>query len=373
MTLDQPAVFPSTIKAEYIWMDGRKPTAHLRSKMRILEPESHIRSVNDIPEWSFDGSSTEQAKGHESDRALKPVFFCPDPIRGKPNILVLCEVMMPDGSPHPSNTRAVLREVAQKHEGEKAIFAFEQEYTMYDRYGNEPLAWPMKWGVPEPQGKYYCGVGANEVVGRPLVEAHVDACLGAGIKLFGTNAEVMQSQWEFQINPLSPLEICDKLWLARWLIYRLGEDHGITIRLTPKPKVDGDWNGAGAHVNFSTVAMRDEDGSMEDDHGISMIKTACELLKFRHSEHIKVYGAYNGLRLTGKHETCSIHEFRYGELDRGASVRIGLGTVRAGKGYLEDRRPAANMDPYKVCTALLETVCGNGFEVPEGWEEPMYV
>lgn len=353
------------IKAEYIWIDGQKPTARLRSKMKILDVgKPPIKDISDIPEWGSDGSSTMQAEGHKSDLALKPVYFVPDPIRGKPHVLVLCEVMMPNGSPHPSNTRALLRKTAQRFENEKAIFSFEQEYTMYDRYGKEPLGWPKERGEPEPQGKYYCGVGANEVLGRPLVEAHVDACLRAGIELSGTNAEVMQSQWEFQIGPRDALMASDQLWIARWLIYRLGEDHNITVRLTPKPK-DGDWNGAGAHVNFSTAKMR-------ASGGIDAIYAACKQLEKCHEEHISVYGALNGHRLTGKHETCSINEFRYGELDRGASIRIGLSTVRDGKGYLEDRRPAANMDPYKVCTALLMTTCYTGFVAPEEWKEPKY-
>lgn len=333
------------IKAEYIWIDGHKPTAQLRSKTRILEKA--VRTVNDLPEWGFDGSSTEQAEGHFSDCGLKPVFFVPDPIRGVPHILVLCEVLNADGTIHATNARAQLRDVLKKYKSQDAWFGIEQEYTMFN--GERPLGFP-ETGFPAPQGPYYCGVGATNIVGRELVEAHMEACLKAGLKVYGINAEVMPGQWEFQIGTAGALEVSDHMWLARWLLNRLGEDFGITISLSPKPQ-EGDWNGAGAHVNFSTKAMR-------APGGIKAIEAACKLLGKKTKEHIAVYGAGNEKRLTGKHETCSIDQFRYGVSDRGASIRIPMATANKKSGYLEDRRPAANMDPYKVCARLMQTVAG---------------
>lgn len=333
------------IKAEYIWIDGHKPTAQLRSKTRILEKA--VRTVNDLPEWGFDGSSTEQAEGHFSDCGLKPVFFVPDPIRGVPHILVLCEVLNADGTIHVTNARAQLRDVLKKYKSQDAWFGIEQEYTMFN--GERPLGFP-ETGFPAPQGPYYCGVGATNIVGRELVEAHMEACLKAGLKVYGINAEVMPGQWEFQIGTAGALEVSDHMWLARWLLNRLGEDFGITISLSPKPQ-EGDWNGAGAHVNFSTKAMR-------APGGIKAIEAACKLLGKKTKEHIAVYGAGNEKRLTGKHETCSIDQFRYGVSDRGASIRIPMATANKKSGYLEDRRPAANMDPYQVCARLMQTVAG---------------
>jgi len=340
------------IQAEYIWIDGQKPTAKLRSKTKIIEdPKGRLEAV---PKWGFDGSSTEQAEGRFSDCALFPVAFFKDPIRGAPNILVMCEVMNPDGTPHPSNTRARLTKAAEKYREQEPLFGIEQEYTLYDKDGVRPLRWPEGSGFPAPQGRYYCGVGCDEVYGRELIEAHTKACLEAGIIICGTNAEVMPAQWEFQIGPLGALEAGDHLWVARWLLYRLGEDFGISAKLDPKP-IAGDWNGAGAHTNFSTKAMR-------EDGGLKAVEAACQKLGQFHKEHIAVYGADNDKRLTGRHETCSINEFRYGISDRGASIRIPMATANEGRGYLEDRRPAANMDPYEVLTALLETVCGEGFK-----------
>jgi glutamine synthetase len=267
-------------------------------------------------------------------------------------------VLNPDGSPHPTNTRAALRAVldggASKHE---PWFGFEQEYTLFR--GNTPLGWPDK-GYPAPQGPFYCGVGADEVFGRKMVEAHTDACVRAGLMIFGINAEVMPGQWEFQIGyrgfegeSADPLSVCDHLWLARWLLYRIGEDQGVNATLDPKP-VRGDWNGAGKHTNFSTAPMRNS------ETGLKTIEDAISRLSAKHEEHVLVYGDRLAERLTGKHETCSIHEFRHGVSDRGASIRIPAHVSKAGSGYLEDRRPGANADPYQVAGRILKTICDLG-------------
>ncbi|OGY62443.1 MAG: glutamine synthetase [Candidatus Harrisonbacteria bacterium RIFCSPHIGHO2_01_FULL_44_13] len=353
--------------AEYIWIDGQKPTKKLRSKTKILD--GPINGLSDIPMWAFDGSSTCQAGTANSDLILQPVFMVPDPTRGKPrtttsclrgggNVLVLCEVLLPDFTPHESNTRAKLRIAAKRYSRHKPLFGIEQEYTLYDADGGRPFRWPkVSTAFPAPQGPYYCGIGSDEVYGRELIEAHTAACLKAGLAVAGTNAEVMPAQWEFQIGPLGPLEVADELWLARWLLYRLGENYGISAKLDPKP-ISGDWNGAGAHTNFSTRETR-------RSGGLKHIKEACERLGKFHLEHIKVYGADNDKRLTGRHETCDIKTFRYGIGDRGASIRIPAPVAKAGCGYFEDRRPAANVDPYEACRAILETVCGKGFKAED--------
>ncbi len=347
------------VKAEYIWVDGQKPRAKLRSKTKILLKRP--TSLAEIPDWGFDGSSTEQAETKNSDCALKPVAFIPDPIRGEPHILVMCEVFNADGSVHKSNTRARLREAAEKYKAHDPWFGIEQEYTLYDADGVRPYRWPAGAGFPAPQGRYYCGVGTDEVYGAPLIEAHTTACMNAGLAIAGTNAEVMPAQWEFQIGALGAPAVADQLWFARWILYRLGDQFGISVKLDPKP-IAGDWNGAGAHTNFSTKAMR-------EPGGMAVVESACKKLSERHKQHISVYGAENDKRLTGRHETCDINTFRYGVSDRGASIRIPMATAKQGYGYIEDRRPAASMDPYKVCTALIETVCGDGFIAPQEWVE----
>jgi glutamine synthetase len=329
-----------TIKAEYIWIDGTEPSPLLRSKTKVLPGPT-----TDLPIWGFDGSSTNQAPGKASDCVLKPVFSCPDPIRGGDDILVLCEVLLTDMTAHPTNTRAGLVEVAEKYADQDSWFGIEQEYTLFK--GSRPLGFPEHGGYPGPQGPYYCGVGDDDIYGRPLVEAHLDACLRAGLGISGINAEVMPGQWEFQVGPLGPLDVSDQLWVARWLLHRLGEDFAISVTLDPKP-VRGDWNGAGCHTNFSTKAMRES---------YDAVVAAAEALAKNPEEHVADYGHGIEDRLTGHHETAHYSEFSYGVSDRGASVRIPWQVEVDGKGYIEDRRPNANMDPYKVTKLLISTCC----------------
>lgn len=324
-------------KAEYIWVDGTVPTAKLRSKTKIV-PDGQ-----EPPIWGFDGSSTNQAPGDQSDCVLRPVRVVPDPIRGGDDKLVMAEVLLTDFSPHPTNTRAACAEMAERCKDDEYLFGLEQEYTFFD--GARPLGFP-EHGFPAPQGGYYCGVGDDEVFGRPIVEAHLNAALSAGLAISGINAEVMPGQWEFQVGPLGALEVSDHLWLARWLLYRVAEDFGVSATLDPKP-VRGDWNGAGCHTNFSTRAMRTSYQPNID---------AAEALKKRHELHIANYGHGIEDRLTGLHETASYKEFFYGVSDRGASVRIPWQVEKEGKGYIEDRRPCANIDPYVVTRLIMETV-----------------
>ena len=329
-------------QAEYIWIDGTEPSPLLRSKTRIVEDGKEPGI------WGFDGSSTNQATGDDSDCVLQPVFVCPDPLRAEGAKLVMCEVLLTDMSPHATNTRRKSAELAEKYADQEPVFGIEQEYTFF-QYGR-PMGWPES-GFPAPQGPYYCGVGGDKMPGREIVERHTAACMKAGLGIEGTNAEVMMGQWEFQIGVVPPPLIGDHLWVARWLLFRIAEDFDVFATLEPKP-VLGDWHGAGAHTNFSTKAMREEGG-------MKAILKACEALGKRIEEHVSNYGIGIEDRLTGAHETAHFSTFTYGESDRGASIRIPWGTAKAGKGWLEDRRPNANMDPYVVSALMIETVCGD--------------
>eukprot|EP00798_Chlamydomonas_sp_ICE-L_P017206 gene17206-23527_t len=340
-------------KAEYIWSDGQEGLPQkarvfneLHSKTKTFEEDMGL-DASAYPDWSFDGSSTNQAKGNNSDCILRPVQVYTDPIRGAPHVLVMCEVFSPDGTAHPSNTRAKLREVVTEKVIEKDCwFGFEQEYTLLAKGTHGVYGWPVG-GYPHPQGPYYCGVGAESVYGRPLVEAHMDACMKAGLNISGINAEVMPGQWEFQIGPSGPLDLGDETHVARWLLHRIGEEYDAVASFAPKP-VLGDWNGAGGHTNYSTKDMRIPGGMVA-------IEDAIDKLSKTHPEHISQYGTGNEARLTGAHETCDIDTFRFGQSDRGASIRIPLPVSLKGYGYLEDRRPSANVDPYTVARLLIKT------------------
>ena len=327
-------------KFEYIWLDGYQPEANLRSKTKILSFKSFDKDIKKLPDWSFDGSSTMQADGSSSDCVLKPVAIYDDPARINA-FLVLCEVYNPDGTPHESNTRS---KIPKGHDD--FWFGFEQEYTLMDEA--RPLGFPDH-GFPNPQGMYYCSVGNKNVAGREIVEAHLDLCLEAGLNITGINAEVLLGQWEFQVLGKSPQAAGDDLWIARYLLFRVTEEFGVGIEFHPKP-VKGDWNGSGMHCNFSNDKMRKVGGK-------KYINDICDELEKNHDKHIAEYGSSNDQRLTGLHETQSIDKFSYGISDRGASIRIPISLpLTDWKGYLEDRRPASNADPYRIVAVMIDTV-----------------
>lgn len=327
-------------KLEYIWLDGYKPTQSLRSKTRI--EKNFSGKLEDCPIWNFDGSSTEQAAGNASDCLLKPVAIFPDPVR-RDAYLVMTEVLNADGSIHVSNGRATIDD-----DDDDFWFGFEQEYFLWDMKTNLPPGFPPG-GFPPPQGPYYCSVGGKFAYGREVIEEHLDACIEAGLNIEGINAEVAAGQWEFQIFAKGAANAGDQIWVARYLLERIAEEHGYAINWHPKPLGQTDWNGSGMHANFSNGPMR-ESGKQETFTKI------CDHFGRNIERHISVYGAHNEQRLTGKHETQSIDQFSYGVSDRGASIRIPVNTVEAGwKGRLEDRRPASNADPYKVAAAIVKT------------------
>ena len=325
-------------KLEYLWLDGCTPT-QIRYKTKVVKEPLKVPEWGFDPIWGFDGSSTEQADGNSSDCVLKPVRVYPNPLEENSSI-VLCEVYNVDDTPHKSNSRKLLEDVISDSIDEWV--GFEQEYTLFK--DGRPLGWP-EVGEPAPQGDYYCGRNIGENISRE----HLNACIKAGISICGTNAEVMLGQWEYQIGAGGSLSMSDDLWVARWLLERICEKNGVSVSLHPKP-IEGDWNGAGCHTNFSTKEMR-------EDGGYEKIIEACEKLSENPKNHIDAYGIDNEKRLTGLHETCSITEFRYGVSDRGASIRIPWQVERDGKGYLEDRRPASNCDPYVISQKLIQTIC----------------
>ena len=327
-----------TYLCEYIWLDGYLPEANLRSKTKVVQLEDSP-SLDNLPLWSYDGSSTKQAEGSASDCVLKPVKVYKDAGREHGH-LVFCEVMNPDGSPHPTNNRAVY------DDDRDFWFGFEQEYVIMEN--GLPLGFP-KEGFPAPQGKYYCGIGTQNVVARDFVEEHLRLCLDCGLNITGVNAEVMLGQWEFQLLGKGAKEASDDLWVARYLLLRVAEKYHVDIELHPKP-VKGDWNGSGMHTNFSNEEMRSTGG---EDY----FKTILKNMENSHQEHIAVYGSMNHERLTGLHETQAMDRFSYGISDRGDSIRIPITTVENGwKGYLEDRRPASNACPYLVTSKILKAI-----------------
>jgi len=342
------ATYRNCVLAEYVWLDAAGTT---RSKTKTLT--TRPKTVDDLPVWNFDGSSTGQAEGHNSEVLLYPRAIFDDPFRGGPHVLVMSECINAwDNKPSIGNTRAACAEVHNLYDSLEPWYGIEQEYTIMrpGKIGEKakiPIGFNPDGSAPAPQGPYYCGAGDNISIGRPVAEEHYRKCMKAGVKIAGVNAEVMPGQWEYQIGPCRGIEMGDHLSMARYIMNRVTESHDCMVSLDPKP-MKGDWNGAGCHTNFSVKPMR-------EDGGFDVIKKVCEAFGKKAKEHVKEYGEGNEARLTGAHETCSINEFKYGVADRGASIRIPREAEREGKGYMEDRRPAANCDPYVVCRRILLT------------------
>ena len=211
-------------KFEYIWLDGSEPLAHIRSKTKVLDLDLYDGELDPLPDWSFDGSSTGQAEGNFSDCLLKPVRVYPDSER-KNGYIVICEVYDAMGKPHESNRRIAIDDEMES----EFWIGFEQEYVSTSDDGR-PIGFPPG-GFPEPQGPYYCAVGARFIAGRALVEDHLDACLDAGLDITGINAEVMLGQWEYQCFAKGAKKACDDLVVSRYLLFRISEKYEINVNL----------------------------------------------------------------------------------------------------------------------------------------------
>ena len=330
------------IKLEYVWLDGYKPEPNLRSKVKVIDVNEK-GDLKEIPEWGFDGSSTKQAEGYSSDCYLKPIkLYVKSVISEYSTVYVLCEVMDNKGKVHEKNDRAKLGK-----EDEDFWVGFEQEYFIRSGH-NKPIIGFNNGGIIDPQGTYYCGVG-GQMVGRSLTEQHLDMCLEYGIGIEGTNAEVALGQWEYQVFAKGKVQAADDLWMSRYFLYKIAEKQGYQIELHPKPLTTGDWNGSGLHTNFSNKRMRETGG---EEYFNSIFK----VFGSRAKVHIENYGSDNHLRLTGKHETQSIDKFSWGVSDRGASIRVPKSVGETWKGYLEDRRPASNANPYCILNVICESL-----------------
>ena len=328
------------VKLEYVWLDGYTPEPNLRRKVKIVNAETIGASIESFPMWNFDGSSTNQAETGNSDRLLKPVrTYMSDKIP-LDTVYVLCEVLNPDGTPHESNKRSQIGEGF-----EDLWFGFEQEYFIREEINGNVLGHKRHNLF---QGEYYCGVGHN-VVGREFVEEHTDMCLKHGIDITGTNAEVALGQWEYQVFSQGKLKGGDDLWMTRYFLFKTAEKYGYHIDIHPKPLQHGEWNGSGLHTNFSTDTMRLDGG---EEYFMALFNA----FESRHQDHIKAYGSNNNLRLTGEYETQSIDKFSWGVSDRGASIRVPQDTAKDWKGYVEDRRPGSNADPYKIIKEIVKSL-----------------
>lgn len=340
----------SYYQIEYIWIGGNK---ELRSKSKTIYSNKKI-TLEDLPLWNFDGSSTAQANGDDTEILIKPCALFKDPFR-KYGYLVLCDTYRPNGEPHKTNKRYFALKIFQKYKEQEPMYGLEQEFFFMKKGTKIPLSFPTPTMIGQlqpqlgPQGPYYCSVGASNCYHREIMEDFYNKALYAGIKISGINAEVAPSQWEFQVGPCIGIEQGDHLWVARYILERISEIYNCDICYDPKP-LKGDWNGSGCHTNFSTLKMRNDSGLIE-------ILNAINKLSVNHKNMISVYGDEdNKERLTGRHETGNWEKFTFGYGTRNTTIRIGNDVKLKNKGYFEIRAVSSNIDPYYVTSEILKTI-----------------
>ena len=340
---------------EYIWFDSN---GVFRSKTRVLYV-NNISSINQIPKWNYDGSSTNQLENNQlnnnTELILVPCAFYKCPFRRHINnnsYIVLCELYDIDGNPHADNKRFESKKIFEKYQYHHPWYGYEQEYFIINNMndnGNTDNTNIFSKNVNNEsftQGQFYCANGSKNIIHREFVDEHMEHCIYAGLRLCGTNAEVAPGQWEFQIGPLEGIESCDQLWVARFILVRLSEKYVYNISF--HPKLFKNYNGSGCHTNFSTVETREKGGYY-------VIVDSMPKFEKNHNKHMTVYGKFNDQRLTGIHETAHINDFSWGVGTRHTSIRIGNDVKMNNEGYFEDRRPASNMEPYDVASMILET------------------
>ncbi len=343
--------------AEYVWLDADN---NFRSKIRVME-------LNNSAEWNYDGSSTGQATTENSEVILKVVYNVNHPfLDGR---LYLCATYDINNNPLSNNYFHNAKEIFYKNTELKPWFGLEQEYFIFDKQivknnnkTPEIEPWMSSWTGPDfsysinnntnlivnNSNIYYCSPINQDPIEVKISLEHLEACLLAGLKISGNNAEVVQHQWEFQIGPIEGIDAGHHLLIARYLLNRIASKYNKQINYHPKPIIG--LNGSGCHVNFSTQKMREE-------NGLENIYDAIKKLSNNHSYHMENYGIDNKMRMTGKNETSSYDKFTWDIGSRNTSIRIGYDTFKNKKGYFEDRRPASNIDPYLVTSLIFKTCC----------------
>lgn len=326
--------FQKCVVAEYVWVDSKGQT---RSKCKTVsaKPDTH----DDCAIWSYNGGPCGQADPKSSDVYLVPRKVFDDPVRGAPHVLVVCESITHSMEPAAGNFRAECAEVMEKYQGADPWFSMEQEYVCCDDQGN-PL------GCKESDN--YCGRGALNLPPkmRELMGDHYAMCLRAGIKVSGMNTEAGKGQGEFQVGPCKGINIGDHVIAARHTMHKAANKYRVAISFAPVN--EGVEHASGAHMNFSCRQTR-------GDGGLTVIEKVGRALGRRAKEAVTLFGEDNDKRLNGAGFTSDINSFRFAVADRTASVRIPRACGIVGKGWLEDRRPSANCDPYRVATHIMKT------------------
>ncbi|XP_070391237.1 glutamine synthetase-like isoform X1 [Dermacentor albipictus] len=359
MTAPRPDIFKKYLDLEqpedqvfctYVFVDAT--LENVRSKMRVLRYEP--KSPEECPRSTFCGAGTDQwpDAGVDSELYLLPVALFKDPFLKGRNKLVLCEVLNADEQPHETNTRHPCKKAMEAVKEEEPWFGIEQEYAILEQNG-VPIGWPKQSHSLKCCQSYFYAVGSENTAGRQVADAHIKACSYAGVKLYGSNVEAVISQWEYQIGPLPGVETGDHLWISRYILQRVAEDFGVVVSFEPRPFKSLKMPGCAGHINFSTKSSRSEGG-------LDWINKAIAKLELKHELHLKAYDPRkdaNKERLRGNLMATPSREFSAAVSAKTVCVRIPRLTKVAGRGFFEDRRPGANVEPYRAMQRLVETLC----------------
>ena len=319
-----------SIRAIYVWIGANNI---LRWKIKTIV--SHNLHINCCPKWNFDGSSTGQASGVNTEVQIIPVKIYNFPYDNA-DVIILCETYDIDGTPHVDNHRYKALEKFQSGDHEP-WFGLEVEYFVDD---------PQKPSTTlnSDETSHYCGFNGNRATRKTIALEHYNKCLEMGLTISGMNAEVTKGQWEFQIGPCCGIDSGDNTTVAKFMLIWIAEYYGHNIIINDSKPYEN-VNGSGCHVNFSTLETR-------TDNNHATLTEYVDKLALKHDHHMSIYGD-NSKRMTGTHETANIDKFDYGVGTRHTSVRIPNLT----KEYFEDRRPSSNIDYYQVTSAIYETCC----------------
>lgn len=319
-------------RAIYIWIGANN---RLRWKIKTVPIDKRdMLKLKAYPWWNYDGSSTGQAEGENTEVRLKPVRVYPFPYKDDADVMILCETYNVDNTVHRDNERYHALERFKAGEYKRPWFGNEVEYFIVKNGDNMNDLLTTT---------HYCGFDECRAHCKRVALEHYNACLNANLEISGMNAEVTRGQWEFQIGPCEAIKSGDHTYVALFLLIWVAEYHGCKV-IVNESKPYENVNGSGCHINYSDIDTRFNDNA-------NILVQKINKLGERHDHHMSIYGD-NSKRLTGTHETSRPDVFSFGTGTRDTSVRVPTNT----KKYFEDRRPASNIDYYKVTSSIYESV-----------------
>jgi glutamine synthetase len=256
---------------EYVWIGGN---GELRSKAKVMDFQNlSLKNIlSKLPKWNYDGSSTAQAEGNDSEVIIVPRKLVRCPFRGNGNFIVMCDTFKPNGEALDNNHRVKADKIFNGKLDEEPWFGLEQEFFLMDSKTNKPLGLDKTFETGLEQGQFYCSVGSLNAFGRNIMDKALNNMLKADLNVSGINAEVAIGQWEYQIGPVTGIDAGDQLWLSRYILDRTCEEYNVHVNYDPKP-IGTEWNGSGLHTNYSTKNMRE--GS-DDKSGLEHIEEAID-------------------------------------------------------------------------------------------------